>query len=74
MDSLEPRFRRTKVVAEMLDCSRKTVVLWIRRGELEAIRVGRREFRVADEAIKAFVNSRRYTIGRRPKKRAIPRG
>jgi excisionase family DNA binding protein len=48
-----------KQVGQMLSVETSTVYAWISRGELHALRVGRRRF-ISPEQLKAFVELRKY--------------
>lgn len=47
-------------IAEYLQVHPLTVRRWIRAGELEAFSLGRTGFRVRDEVLEAFLQTRRY--------------
>ena len=51
-------------LAEQHDFHRSTVTRWILAGELEAYRVGRREWRIRRSTWNAYLDSRRFTAMR----------
>ena len=53
-------------LAEQYDFHRSTVTRWILSGELEANRIGRREWRIRRQTWDAYLNSRLSTAMRDP--------
>jgi excisionase family DNA binding protein len=53
------RLLGTNDVAEILGCTRRHVCTLIRNGELEGIRVGRREYRIKKESVIIFMEKNR---------------
>jgi excisionase family DNA binding protein len=48
-------YLRVAVVAETLDVSPRTVLRWVERGELEAVRLPGGRLRISEVALAAFV-------------------
>jgi excisionase family DNA binding protein len=52
------------VVAELLNCSKKHVYNLIHRGDLEAVRLGKRAgFRVVRASVMQFIEKNHYDVG-----------
>lgn len=51
-------------VADMLTIARRSVLALIRDGELEAVKINARSYRVTPEALESFVDSRRTSVER----------
>ncbi len=60
---LEAKFYDTKEVAELLNVSTKTVIRWIKRGEIRALNVGGssakgKRWRITEKDLKNFIDER----------------
>jgi excisionase family DNA binding protein len=59
----QQRYYSVEQLAEMFSVTAETVRRWIRDGELPAYRLRRRELRVSQEDLDAFLKSRRIGDG-----------
>jgi excisionase family DNA binding protein len=54
--SREVRFADTARAADLVGLSRRTIQLWIRKGEIRAVRVGHKKYQVCLSSLKACLH------------------